>query len=249
VFATVRILSDNGPIRVELARWRDRMVVVKRLRGHSPFLLARMQREAAVLRKLEHPNIVPLLGYEADAIIYAYQPGVNLGEALLAGPLQLGRSLKIVQDVLAALAYAHERGVIHLDVKPENVLIRGDHAMLADFGFAKDLGMMAITGDDIMLGTPSYMAPEQFQGERSDPRSDLYATGAVLYHMITGQPPYGRDVIRFLVGDSSVRLEPLPEGAGELADIVYQALERQPERRFRSAGEMQDALAHIYVPA
>lgn len=247
MFATVRILSDNGPVRVELARWRERLVVVKRLRGHSPFLTARMQREAAVLRKLEHEHIVPLLGYEGEALIYAYVPGVNLGEALAAGPLSVPRSLKLIGDILKALEYAHARGVIHLDLKPENVLVRGDHALLADFGFAKDLGLDAITGDDMMLGTPSYMAPEQFRGERSDPRSDLYAVGAVLYHMLSGAPPYGPDVIRFLVGDARVRLEPLPEAPPEVAEVVYQALEAAPERRFQSATEMREALAGVAV--
>lgn len=249
MFVTVRILADNGPVRVELARWRDRLVVVKRLRAHSPFLIARMQREADVLRKLEHEHIVPLLGYDGDALIYAYYPGVNLGEALEGGPLPLRRSLKVARDVLSALSYAHDQGVIHLDVKPENILIRGDHALLADFGFAKDLGMVAITGEGIMLGTPSYMAPEQFQGERSDPRSDLYALGAVLYHMLTGLPPYGNQVIRFLVGDQQVQLEPLPAVSGELAAVVYRALERQPELRFQSANDMLSALEQVFVPA
>ncbi len=248
MFATVRILSDNGPVRVELARWQDRMVVVKRLRAHSPFLIARMQREAEVLRKLEHENIVPLLGYDGDALIYAYIPGVNLGAALEAGPLPLSRSHKLIGDVLLALEYAHKNGVIHLDVKPENILVRGEQALLADFGFAKDLAQVAITGDNVMLGTPSYMAPEQFQGERSDPRSDLYAAGAVLYHMMTGASPYGREVIRFLVGDNRVQLAPLPPEAGELAEVVYRALERTPERRFQSAREMLAALEGVFVP-
>lgn len=245
MFATVRILSDSGPVRVELARWRDQLVVVKRLRSHSVFLAERIRREAEVLSKLEHKNIVPLLGAEDDAIIYAYYPGVNLAEALDVGPIPMTRSIKIVTDVLNALSYAHANDVIHCDVKPSNILVRGEKALLADFGFAKDLALTAITDQNVLLGTPSYMAPEQFRGERSDPRSDLYAVGAVLYHMLSGSPPYGGQVIRFLIGDGSVALEPLPKGAEDVAEVIYKALSRLPDVRFQSAGAMLAALSEV----
>lgn len=245
MYTTVRILSDNGPVRVELARWQGRMVVIKRLRAHSPFLKARIAREAAVLKKLAHPNIVPLLSAEDDALIYAYCPGVNLAEALEGGPLPLKRSLKIIGDVLLALAYAHDNGVIHCDIKPSNILVRGERALLADFGFAKDLALTAITDTGVMLGTPNYMAPEQFRGERSDPRSDLYAVGAVLYHMLSGAPPYGNQVLRFLVGDATLALAPLPAAAAEAAPLIARALARYPEGRFQSACEMLSALQGV----
>ena len=245
MFATVRVLSDSGPVRVELARWRDQLVVVKRLRSHSAFLAERIRREAEVLSKLEHENIVPLLGTEADAIIYAYYPGVNLAEALDLGPIPMTRSVKIVADVLNALSYAHDHGVIHCDVKPSNILVRGEKALLADFGFAKDLALTAITDQNVLLGTPNYMAPEQFRGDRSDPRSDLYATGAVLYHMLSGSPPYGGQVIRFLIGDTSVALEPLPPETEDVAEVIYKSLSRLPEARFQSAGAMLTALSDV----
>lgn len=249
MFSTVRVLADSGPVRVVLARWQDRLVVIKSLKAHSPFLVGRIQREADVLTKLEHENIVPLLGVEEDAIIYAYYPGVNLAEALEQGPIPLSRSLKIVGDVLSALAYAHRNDVIHCDVKPSNILVRGEKALLADFGFAKDLALTAITEQDVMLGTPSYMAPEQFRGERNDPRSDLYAAGAVLYSMLHGSPPYGGNIIRFLVGDTTVELEPLPDEVSSVAPVIYQALSRLPDERYQSAEEMLDALSIALAPA
>ncbi|UCH24377.1 MAG: serine/threonine protein kinase [Trueperaceae bacterium] len=246
MLTTVRILADQGPVRVELARWRDRFVVVKRLQGFYPMLEERLRREAKVVSKLDHPNIVPLLATEGGALIYAYCPGVTLAEALEDGPLRRNRSVKIIQDVLSALAYAHKEEVIHCDVKPSNILIKGEVSLLTDFGFAKDLALTAITGQNAMLGTPNYMSPEQFQGVRTDPRSDLYAAGAVLYHMLTGEPPYGRQVLRFLVAeDSRLKLDPLPPAVSSLQGVIDRALTRDPEDRFQSAEEMLEALAAV----
>ncbi len=242
---TVRVLAEQGPMKVELARWHDRLVVVKRLLGSHPVLSQRLEREAAVVSKLEHDNIVPLLGAEDGALIYAYCPGVSLADALQHGALPKRRSLKIVRDVLEALRYAHACGVIHLDVKPANILIKGERALLTDFGFAKDLGMTAITAPEMMLGTPNYMAPEQFQGVRTDPRSDLYAAGAVLFHMLMGEPPYGRQVLRFLAGDDRVPLRALPAATTDVEPTLLRALRRDPEARFASAGDMLEALAGV----
>src|SRR5690606_33440024 len=187
----------------------------------------------------------PLLGSEEGSLIYAYCPGVSLEDALSQGALRPRRSTKIIADVLSALAYAHENGVIHLDVKPGNILVKGESALLTDFGFAKDLGLTAITSQDMMMGTPSYMAPEQFQGVRTDQRSDLYGAAAVLYHMLTGSPPYGGQVVRFLAGDDRVPLEPLPAGATHFDGLLRRALARDPEARYGSAAEMLAALPSL----
>ncbi len=245
MLTTVRVLAEQGPIKVELARWRDRLVVVKRLQGTHPVLGERLRREAEVVGKLQHDNIVPLLGAEDGALVYAYCPGVSLAEALDRGALPLPRSLKIARDLLEALAYAHDHGVIHLDVKPGNILIKGERALLTDFGFAKDLALTAITAQEMALGTPNYMAPEQFKGVRTDPRSDVYAAAAVMYHMLTGAPPFGRQVLRFLAGDDRVPLEPLPDSARELESVVRRGLQRDPDDRFDSAAAMLEALTPV----
>jgi serine/threonine protein kinase len=247
VLEPVRVLSQQGLVRVELARWDDRLVVVKRLSGFSPEATRRLEREADVVRKLDHENIVALLATMEGNLVYAYSPGMNLAQALERGPLPVTRSLKILRDVLRALDHAHALGVIHCDVKPSNVLIRGERALLTDFGFAKDLALTAITGDQQLLGTPNYMAPEQFEGVRTDSRSDLYAAGAVLYHMLTGAPPYGNQVLRFLTGDDRVALAPLPPRTAWLTPVVQRALQRDPARRFQDARAMLDAL--LPVPA
>lgn len=249
MFTPVRVLSDNGPVRVELARWRNRLVVVKKLKMPSPFMLERLKREAEVLRKLEHPNIIPLLATEGDRLVYAYVPGVNLAEALEVGAFPLRRSLKIITDVLNGLAYAHQHNVIHFDVKPSNILVKGDRALLGDFGFAKDMGLTGITTEGMMLGTPNYMAPEQFRGERNDPRSDLYSVGAVLYHMLSGDPPYGTQVLRFLVGDKAISLRPLPKELAPIAEVVYKALSHNPMQRYQSAEDMLHDLDEVMTPS
>ncbi|CAN5733977.1 hypothetical protein BH23DEI1_BH23DEI1_06940 [soil metagenome] len=241
------MLSQRGFVRVELARWDDRLVVVKRLSGFSPEATRRLEREADVARKLDHENIVALLATMDGNLVYAYAPGMNLAQALERGPLPVTRSLKILRDILRALDHAHALGVIHCDVKPSNVLIRGERALLNDFGFAKDLALASITGDQQLLGTPNYMAPEQFLGVRTDYRSDLYAAGAVLHHMLTGAPPYGNQVLRYLTGDDSLVLEPLPREAAWLTPVIGRALMRDPEGRFSSAREMLDAV--LAVPA
>ncbi len=245
MFTPVRVLSDNGPVRVELARWKDRLVVVKKLKMPSPFMLERLKREAEVLRKLDHPNIIPLLATEGDRLVYAYVPGVNLSEALDAGAFPLRRSMKIITDVLNALAYAHRNNVIHFDVKPSNILVKGDRALLGDFGFAKDMGLTGITTEGMMLGTPNYMAPEQFRGERNDARSDLYSAGAVLYHMLSGNPPYGTQVLRFLVGDKAISLTPLSEELAPIAEVVYKALSHNPMNRYQTAEDMLHDLDEV----
>jgi serine/threonine-protein kinase len=243
---TVRVLAQRGLVRVELARWRGELVVVKRLVGLSAEVARRMEREAEVVRKLSHPNIVPLLDAFDGNLVYRYIKGSDLASVLEHGALPLTRALRVIDDVLAALAHAHALGVVHHDVKPANVLLNGDRALLTDFGFAKDLTLAAITAAQELLGTPNYMAPEQFQGVRTDQRSDIYAVGAVLYHALVGEPPYGAQVLRFLVGDDRVPLAPLPASAAPLAPVITRALARDPESRYPDAAAMAGALAQVH---
>jgi hypothetical protein len=217
---TVRVLSQRGLVRVELARWDDRLVVVKRLVGVSAEVARRLEREADVVRKLDHPNIVPLLATVDGNLVYAYVPAATLRGARSAGPLPVGRAVKILRDVLRALDHAHAQGVVHCDVKPANVLIKGERALLTDFGFAKDLALTAITGDQELLGTPNYMAPEQFQGSAPTTAPTSTASAPCSTTRSRASRPTVQQVLRWLVGDDRVPLAPLPAAASWLTPIV-----------------------------
>ena len=160
---------------------------------------ARFQREVEIATRLEHPHILSLYDSgQANGLLYYVMPYVeeqSLRERLdREGQLPIEDALRLAREMAEALDYAHEQGVVHRDVKPGNVLLQRGHALLADFGVARAMevaGGEKLTGTGISVGTPRYMAPEQATGaEKADARSDVYAVGAVLYEMLTGEPPF-----------------------------------------------------------
>jgi len=246
-------------VEVEL----DRAVVVKVLPPEmaADVSVERFRREIQVAAGLQHPHIVPLhAAGRAGDLIYYTMPLVE-GESLRAriereGPMPVTTAIAILRDVAGALAYAHRRGVVHRDIKPDNVLVSGDHALVTDFGVAKALGSSTgggpgITTAGVAVGTPSYMAPEQAAGESDvDHRADIYAVGVLAYELLTGQPPFaGRSVQQLLVAQLTevptpvgTRRSDLPSG---LERVVMQCLERDPNRRFQSAEDLVGALNHL----
>ncbi|HXV90871.1 MAG TPA: serine/threonine-protein kinase, partial [Gemmatimonadales bacterium] len=204
-YAVVRELGSGGMGTVYLATDRalGREVAIKVLPPSTREYLGadRFQRELRIAARLSHPHIVPLYeAGEADGLLYyvmAYVPGETLADRLRReGALPLAEALRLTSEVGDALQYAHEQGVIHRDVKPSNILLSRDHAFLMDFGVAKamsgDSGTgPALTGTGVVVGTAEYMSPEQAAGEkRIDARTDVYAIAAVLYEMLTGEPPF-----------------------------------------------------------
>src|SRR5881397_2157345 len=179
-----------------------RQVVVKVL---PPALAAgvsadRFEREIQLAARLQHPHIVPLLtAGSAGDLLYYVMPHIE-GESLRARlahehELPIGDAVRILRDVCDALAYAHGQGIVHRDVKPDNVLFSGKHALVTDFGVAKAVaestGKGTLTSLGVALGTPAYMAPEQAAADpNTDHRADIYALGVVGYELLTGHPPF-----------------------------------------------------------
>ncbi len=263
-----RELGGGGMSRVFVVRDEElgRDVVVK---VFSPDLaqelsVERFQREIRLAAALQHANIVPVLsaGATADGLPFYLMPfveGESLRHRLEDGRgLPVGDVLVVLRDVSRALAYAHERGVVHRDIKPDNVMLSGGAAVVTDFGIAKALSSARTgahaTGDDALtrmgtsIGTPAYMAPEQGAGDPStDHRADLYALGAAAYELLTGAPPFGRRAPHALLvahlGEPPVPVaERRPDVPASLAELVMRLLAKDPDQRPQTAGEVLEAL-------
>ena len=225
-----------------------RQVAVKRLHAHSPDDVARrFSREAKLGASLNHPNLVSvfdtLTDDEAVLIVMEYVEGETLHDALQRGPLPPKRALEVIRDVANALDHAHSHGVVHRDVKPANILLREDGVVkLVDLGIATAADVTRITQSGVVLGTASYMAPEQIEGRRVDARTDVYALGCVLFHAVTGAVPFPER-------ESSAKMwahlnEPPPPvgsgggGRGALDPVICRAMAKDPADRFPSAGDL-----------
>jgi serine/threonine-protein kinase len=237
----------------------DRDVAVKVLRPELAAALgaARFLAEIKTTANLQHPHILPLHDSgEANGSLFYVMPFVQ-GESLrerLARERQLpiDDAVQIAREVADALGYAHERGVVHRDVKPENILLQGGHALVADFGIAlavQQAGGQRMTQTGLSLGTPQYMSPEQAMGERViDARCDIYALGVVLYEMLAGEPPFtGPTVQATLARVMTERPRSLtaqrPSVPVYVEAAVFKAIEKLPADRFSTARHFADALA------
>src|SRR6266545_253123 len=236
----------------------DRYVAIKVLPQHlarDPNFRARFQREARTIARLEHRYILPVHDVgEEDGIPYLvmrYTDSGDLGDLIAKRSLTIPRAGLIVAQVAEALAYAHRQGIIHRDVKPANVLISRDgDALLSDFGIAKIYEeTLQLTGEGMMVGTPTYMAPEQLQGQPVDARTDIYALGVVLYQSLTGEPPFIAETpLAVALMHIHNPLRPPREGNPAIPEslerIILRALAKNPNDRFQTADEMAEALRH-----
>ncbi len=212
----------------------------------------RFLRESQIAASLDHPNVIPVYeaGEDADRMFIAmrYVEGDDLG-ALIAreAPLPLPRVVRIVGQIAGALGAAHARGLVHRDVKPENVLLEGDHAYLSDFGVAKDAAAgLGLTRTGGFLGSVEYSAPEQIEGRDIDARADVYALACVAYECLTGTPPFHRATevailhahLNDMTPDIRAVRGDLPVG---VADALKRAMARKPDDRFATAEEFARA--------
>jgi len=271
-----RELGGGGMSRVFLATEQalERRVVIKVLPPDLALALSgeRFRREIQLAAQLQHPHIVPLLtagelpaGDATPALPYFTMPYVE-GESLRvrlarAGELPIGDVVHVLREVALALAYAHEHGVIHRDIKPDNVLLSGGAAMVTDFGVAKALsastmaGSEALTSTGLAIGTPTYMAPEQAAGDPgTDHRADLYAFGVLAYELVTGQPPFaGRSAPAVLAAHATESVEPViqrrPACPPALAAVIMRCLEKRPADRPQSAQEIVRQLDSLSTPS
>ncbi len=224
----------------------------------------RFIREAQTAAQLSHPNIVPIYsvdeaGSESSAagslvfFVMAYVDGESLGQRLAReGAWPIDQTVRVLREVADALAYAHARGVVHRDIKPDNILIdrASGRSMVTDFGIARArAGETRITATGVAVGTPAYMSPEQALGEREvDGRSDLYSLAVVGYHMLSGDTPFKAvNTPAMLVKHVSERPRPIrerrPDVPAYLAVAIDRALAKKPDDRWSDAGEFRDALA------
>lgn len=255
-----REVGRGGMARVFLARdlKHGRDVAVKIIRPDVSASLGsgRFLQEIAIAARLRHPNIVPMYDSgETDGVLYfvmPYEEGPSLRERMRQQPpLPLVDRTSVLRDIARALAYAHDRGVVHRDVKPDNVLLSGGAAVVADFGIAKAVSAAqaeppsgAITQDGGRIGTPTYMAPEQAVGDPAiDHRADIYSFGCLAYELFAGKPPFDdvttHQLIAAHVGQKPVSiLDVCASVPRPIAELIMRCLEKLPAERPQSAHEL-----------
>ena len=267
-FTLGRELGGGGMSRVFLADDASlgRRVVVKVLAPELAEGISseRFMREIRVAARLQHPNVVPVLAAGAipDGLPYYLMPfidGRSLRDRLLAGPIPISEALVVLRDMARALAYAHSQRIVHRDVKPENVLLTGGAAVVADFGIAKALSAAAgngakLTQFGMTVGTPAYMAPEQAAGDDDvDHRADLYAWGLVAWEVLAGRHPFAdRTSPLALIGAQLTQVPPSiagvrPDVPAALAVVVTSCLAKEPRNRPSNAEAVLAAIDAIAI--
>lgn len=265
-----RELGGGGMARVFVATEETlgRKVVIKVLPPEvaAGVKVERFKREIQFLARLTHPHVVPLLAAGGSGNLFYYVMPFVQGESLRTrivqrGELPVAQVIRTLREVASALAFAHGEGIVHRDIKPDNVLLSGGSAMVTDFGVAKALSVSTGDGDPngltslgIALGTPSYIAPEQATADPSmDHRADLYSLGAMGYEMLTGRPPFTarspQAMLAAHINETPVPVVERRKGIPPLLNsLIMSSLEKSPDRRPQRASEVIDLLDAIVAP-
>ncbi len=254
-------LGSGGMGKVFLARDRvlERDVALKLLReqyAESDEFVGRFEREAKAAASLNHPNIVQVYdrGRAEDGAYYMameYVPGGTLKDRILDGPMDPGEAVRLGGQVADALGAAHGRGIVHRDVKPQNVLLTAHgNAKVADFGIARAASADPLSNSSLVLGTAKYMSPEQAMGGPLGPESDLYSLGVVLYEMLTGELPFDADsaigvAMKHVNEPPRPPREKNPAVSAALDAVTMKLLEKRPEDRYPGAAELAADLSRV----
>jgi eukaryotic-like serine/threonine-protein kinase len=262
-YVTRRLLGEGGKKKVYLAAdtLLDRQVAIAVLKsgsGDEPSR-DRLKREAQAMGRIgDHPNVLPIYDYGADDedpyLVLPYMSGGDVESLLARSPdtrLSIEEAIRIARQVCGALGFAHSKGIVHRDLKPGNVWLSEDGAAkVGDFGLALVQDQTRLTQDGAMVGTVTYMPPEQAVGGQATSRSDLYSLGVMLYEMVTGRPPYSGDGPAAVIAQhlNATPLAPswhVPAAGGPVEDLILGLLQKDPERRPSDAQAVSDALARI----
>jgi len=222
----------------------------------DPILSDRFQREAGIGEKLNHPNVMRVFGGEKRSRVYMVMEwcqGRLLRQIMDESRLPHDRAIRIAIGVLHALGYIHANGVVHRDLKPENIMVdENDNIKLIDFGIASDAAARRLTYANFTatLGTPNYLSPEQVKGKRGDGRSDIYSMGVILYEMLSGKLPFSGPSPLAAMNDRVLN-HPVPPSVADpsispqLQEVLYRALERDPQNRYHTAQDFLHDLEHL----
>ena len=256
-YEITRLLGRGGMAVVFLAQdlALERQVAIKVLPpeiAHDTKLIPRFQQEAKTAAKLDHPNIIPIYRVESEAglvyFVMKYVTGHSLEQLLEAGPLPIDLARRVLREAALALGHAHQRGIVHRDVKPANIMLETDsRVVLTDFGISKALeGGSGFTGTGTIIGTPQYMAPEQAKGLEVDGRADQYALAIVGHQILTGKQPFDGSAHSILYKHVFEPPPPMlvarPDVPSDFIDALERALSKDPEQRFATMEEFAAAL-------
>jgi len=253
----LHLIGEGGTARVYLASREDddEPLVVKILRQEivlNKKALERFMEEYSMVERLQSRHVARIIGHGAHQnnvyLVMEFFEGGDLSKRLAGKPVPPPEALKLFRELMFALGDIHEKGILHRDLKPQNLMFRRDGTLaIVDFGIAKDISAADRTGAGEVLGTPRYMSPEQVQGRALDLRTDIYSAGVLLYQMLTGRHLFdGETAMEVAMHHLNTQPAPLPEDLAHYQRLIDKLIEKDRDARFRNADEVIGFLARNF---